>query len=169
MTIRNAELSDAGGIADIYNYYIEHTHVTFEEKPVNADDIRCRIKETKTDNLPYLTAVTEDGKILGYAYASKWKGRCAYRYSVEVTVYLSTNATGKGLGKKLYLALFAELRARSYHVAIGGVSLPNEASIALHESMGMKKVAHFKEVGFKFGQWVDVGYWQGMLNESSPN
>ena len=165
MTIRDAEVKDAGGIAEIYNYYIEHTHVTFEETSVGETDIRSRIEETLSENLPYLVALDEAEKLVGYAYASKWKGRCAYRYSVEVTVYLCQQATGKGWGKKLYKALFTKLKDQGYHVAMGGISLPNDASVALHESLGMTKVAHFKEVGFKFKKWVDVGYWQGMLNE----
>lgn len=165
MTIRPANLNDSDSIADIYNYYIEHTHVTFEETTVTAESIKERVTETLEQELPYLVAIDDQGQLVGYAYASKWKGRCAYRYSVEVTVYLNKNATGKGWGKRLYKALFIELKARSYHVAMGGISLPNPASIALHEALGMQKVAHFTEVGYKFGKWVDVGYWQGMLQE----
>lgn len=96
--------------------------------------------------------------MIGYAYASKWKGRCAYRYSVEVSVYLHAEQSGQGMGTALYSALFKQLSELGYHVAIGGIALPNAASVALHEKFGMKKVAHFKEIGFKFGQWVDVGY-----------
>lgn len=165
MTIRQATQTDAEKIAVIYNHYIEHTNVTFEESPVSTESIQERIAETFDQQLPYLVAVDEQDQLVGYAYASKWKGRCAYRFSVEVTVYLDKKATGKGWGKRLYKALFAELKALSYHVAMGGISLPNPASVALHESFGMQKVAHFKEVGFKFEKWVDVGYWQGMLDE----
>ena len=166
MTIRLAHSSDPTRIAKIYNYYIANTVMTFEENPITALDIQTRIEETKAEGLPWLVA--EDGagnsaEVIGYAYASKWKGRCAYRHTVEVTVYLSKAATAKGWGTKLYQALFNELKQLSIHATIGGISLPNEASIALHEKLGMKKVAHFKEVGFKFGQWVDVGYWQAIL------
>ncbi|HEV7431928.1 MAG TPA: GNAT family N-acetyltransferase, partial [Steroidobacteraceae bacterium] len=93
-------------------------------------------------------------------YASRWKGRCAYRYSVESTVYLEPLAVGQGLGTALYSALFARLQELGCHVVIGGIALPNAASVALHEKFGMRQVAHFAQVGNKFGRWVDVGYWQ---------
>lgn len=102
-------------------------------------------------------------QLLGYCYASKWKGRCAYRYSVESTVYLSPDATGKGIGSKLYGTLLAELRQRQFHTVIGGIALPNPASVALHEKLGFEKVAQFRQVGNKFGRWIDVGYWQLLL------
>jgi len=161
--IRQATGSDSQRIADIYNHYITSSVVTFEEQTVTAADIAGRIEETKAGQLPYLVAES-DGEIVGYAYASKWKGRCAYKFSVEVTVYLAPDATARGHGSRLYEVLFAELRQRSYHVAIAGIALPNPVSVALHERFGMEKVAHFKEVGFKFGHWVDVGYWQVKLD-----
>lgn len=104
-----------------------------------------------------------DGDVIGYAYASKWKGRCAYRFAVETSVYVDSSARGAGVGTVLYEALFAALGGRGIHAAIGGIALPNEASIALHERFGMKKVAHFEQVGFKFDRWIDVGYWQRLL------
>ena len=107
-----------------------------------------------------LTGPNELAKMQTAKAWSVWEGRCAYRYAVEVTVYLSPNAVSQGLGSRLYTELFAQLRAKSMHVAMGGIALPNPASIALHEKFGMKKVAHFEQVGFKFDQWVDVGYWQ---------
>ena len=161
--IRNAELDDAKFIAEIYNYYIQNTIVTFEEELVTASSVSERIGELKALNLPWLVA-EDKGEVVGYAYASKWGGRCAYRHSVEATVYLNHNLQSKGWGTKLYSALFETLKERSVHVVIGGISLPNDASVALHEKFGMEKVAHFKEVGFKFGEWVDVGYWQFMLD-----
>jgi L-amino acid N-acyltransferase YncA len=160
--IRPACASDADTIARIYNHYVANTIVTFEEEAVSPGQISDRINETRVEGLPWLVA-EDDGAVVGYAYASKWKGRCAYRHSVEVTVYLSHLATSRGWGSSLYTALFSELEALGVHVAIGGIALPNEASIALHEKFGMGKVAHFQEIGFKFGQWVDVGYWQKKL------
>jgi phosphinothricin acetyltransferase len=150
--IRPAHSGDAASIADIYNYYITNTRVTFEENPITAFNIQTRIECTRSEGLPWLVAEYsgEDGtEVIGYAYASSWKGRSAYRHSVEVTVYLNHLATAKGWGTKLYQALFTELKQQSIHAAIGGITLPNEASIALHEKLGMEKVAHFKEVGFK--------------------
>jgi L-amino acid N-acyltransferase YncA len=162
--IRVAGQADAAGIADIYNHYIANTVVTFEENAVAAVDIGERIQATARLDLPWLVA-GDNGEITGYAYASKWNGRCAYRHTVEIAVYLSPGRTNQGLGSMLYEALFAQLRKQSIHVVIGGIALPNPGSIALHEKFGMKKVGHFEQVGFKFGRWVDVGYWQGMLGE----
>lgn len=164
--IRAAENKDAQAIADIYNYYIENSVVTFEEQAVSKQDMVCRIEETYTEKLPYLVLEIDD-RIIGYAYSSKWKGRCAYRYSVEVTVYLNIQIGGKGYGSQLYDRLFFQLAELGFHIAIAGISLPNEASIALHEKFGMKKVAHFAEVGFKFGEWVDVGYWQCVIEREN--
>lgn len=163
--IRPAEKSDAKSIVDIYNFYIANTVITFEETVVSVSDMSERIQETVAEGLPWLVAENE-GEILGYAYASKWKGRCAYRYSVESTVYLAPSATSAGWGTRLYEALFSRLKEQSVHVVIGGIALPNPASVALHEKFGMEKVAHFKEVGYKFDQWVDVGYWQMTLDET---
>jgi len=113
--------------------------------------------------LPWLVAV-EEGAVVGYAYATKWKERSAYRFSVEVSVYLSNQSHGRGLGAKLYETLFSTLKEGGIHAVMGGITLPNLASVALHEKMGMKKVAHFEKVGFKFDQWHDVGYWQLSLD-----
>ena len=161
-SIRPATAADADAIAGIYNHYVANTVVTFEEESVSGDEMRARIAEVDAAALPWLVA--DAGGIAGFAYASKWKGRCAYRYSVEITVYLSPSATGQGWGTTLYRALFAELRARSIHTVLGGIALPNPASIALHEKFGLSKAAHFREVGYKFDRWVDVGYWQGTLD-----
>jgi phosphinothricin acetyltransferase len=121
--------------------------------------ILARMKEVKASGLPWLVAEA-DGIFAGYAYASKWKGRCAYRFSVETTVYLAEQAQGRGIGTKLYRVLLAELRRRKFHVAVGGIALPNRASVRLHEKLGFRKTAHFKEIGYKFKKWIDVGYWQ---------
>jgi phosphinothricin acetyltransferase len=160
--IRNAQPTDAATIVEIYNHYVLNTTITFEEQPVTAPQMAERMAEVQAAGLPWLVAERE-GRVLGYAYASKWKARSAYRHSVECSVYLDHQAVGGGMGSSLYAALFAELKARGLHVVIGGIALPNESSIALHEKFGFKKVAQFEEVGFKFGRWVDVGYWQKTL------
>jgi len=157
--------SDIDAITRIYNHYVINTIITFETDPVSIDEMSLRVKNTNLDNLPWLVALDNHGVVVGYAYASKWKGRCAYQHSVEVTVYLDHKAKTKGWGSQLYTQLFHQLKTKGYHVAIGGVSLPNPASIALHEKFNMKKVAHFEEVGHKFDQWVDVGYWQCLINK----
>jgi L-amino acid N-acyltransferase YncA len=156
--IRAATESDAQAVADIYNYYIANTVVTFEEQAISKSDILERMQKITGSSLPWLVA-EDGGVVIGYTYAGKWNVRSAYRHTVETTVYLSNSSLSKGWGTRLYQALFDNLRQNSIHIAIGGITLPNAASIALHDKFGMKKVAHFKEVGYKFGQWLDVGYW----------
>lgn len=153
---------DCAAIARIYNHYIRETVITFEEQEISRQDVEARVAEVRGMALPWLV-VEDSGDVAGYAYAAKWKGRCAYRYSVESTIYLDPGQIGKGLGTRLYQSLLDSLRPRSVHVVIGGIALPNPASVALHERLGFFKVAHFKEVGFKFSQWIDVGYWQTSL------
>ena len=161
--IRQATTEDAPQICDIYNHYVVKTLITFEEQPVTHDEMVQRIQET-LPSLPWLVWEQEEGQqLVGYCYASKWKDRCAYRYSVESTVYLRPDSAGRGVGSKLYDSLLSELRQRKFHAVIGGIALPNAASVALHEKLGFKKVAQFQEVGNKFGQWIDVGYWQLLL------
>ena len=113
-------------------------------------------------NLPWFVW-EENGRVLGYAYAGKWKSRCAYRYSVESSIYLAKEATGRGLGTKLYVALIDALHTKGIHSIIGGIALPNPASIGISEKLGFQKIGHFKEVGWKFEQWIDVGYWEMIL------
>ena len=159
--IRSATTADAAAICRIYNHYVLHTFITFEESAVPPADMEGRIAET-LPSFPWLVWA-EDASIRGYAYASKWKGRCAYRHSAEITVYVDAKSTRQRIGTQLYRALLADLRDRRLHTAIGGIALPNEASVALHESLGFRKVAHFEHVGWKFARWIDVGYWQLLL------
>lgn len=161
--IRDALASDAAALATIYNHYIERTSVTFETEPLDAATMAARIAEIRDAALPWLVITDDAGEVVGYAHASKWKGRCAYRYSVETTVYLAPGLGGRGLGRALYTALLAALRERGLHVAIAGIALPNAASVALHETLGFEPAGRFREVGWKFEQWLDVGYWQRRL------
>jgi L-amino acid N-acyltransferase YncA len=162
LCIRPALPTDAKALARIYNYYIENTVITFEEDPVSAQDMAARLADVQKASLPWLVAEFE-GAIVGYAYATKWKVRSAYRYSVETTIYLEQGREGRGIGKELYSELLSLLRARGVHVVIGGAALPNEASVALHEKLGFERVATFRQVGFKHDRWVDVAYWQLVL------
>ena len=157
--IRAAEAGDCEAIARIYNHYVANTVVTFEEEPVAVNDMTRRVGDVQSAGLPWLVA-EEDGQVLGYAYAGTWKARSAYRFTVEISVYLDPTATGRRLGTTLYEALFALLREKKIHAVIGGIALENPASVALHEKFGMKKIGHFAEVGFKFERWIDVGYWE---------
>ncbi len=156
--LRQVHPDDASSICIIYNHFIEDTAVTFEESILTPEEMRQRILET-TPTYPWLVR-EERGKLAGYAYGRKWRERSAYRHSAEVTVYLDPSAVGKGIGTELFGALLTELRSREIHCVIGGVALPNAASVALLEKFGLRKVAHFKEVGYKLGRWIDVGYWQ---------
>ncbi|MEO6080084.1 MAG: arsinothricin resistance N-acetyltransferase ArsN1 family B [Steroidobacteraceae bacterium] len=153
--------ADAARICSIYNHYILETVVTFEEIPVQVEEMARRIADV-TSRLPWLV-YEWDGEICGYAYAGSWKERSAYRYSVESTVYLAPHMVGQGIGTLLYSALLEALRTREVHCAIGGIALPNPASVALHEKLGFTSIGQFREVGWKFEQWVDVGYWEILL------
>ncbi|HEY7338595.1 MAG TPA: arsinothricin resistance N-acetyltransferase ArsN1 family B [Bryobacteraceae bacterium] len=164
MTIRSAETRDAQAIADIYNFFVSTSIVTFEEETVPASEIARRIEEVQSAELPWL--VSDDAGVLsGYAYAKPWRPRSAYRFSVEITVYVDPGRVRHGIGSLLYDRLFPLLQARGVHAVIGGIALPNDPSVALHEKLGLQKVAHFKEVGFKLDRWVDVGYWQRIFSE----
>lgn len=160
--IRDAVGDDAAAIAAIYAHYVRHTTVTFEEQPVDAAEIVRRLRAVRDAALPWLVREA-DGRIVAYAYATPWRPRSAYRFSVEVTVYVADGHHGQGHGRTLYAALFDRLRTQGLHAALAGITLPNDPSIALHEAMGMTKVAHLPEVGFKFGRWLDVGYWHRLL------
>ncbi len=156
--IRTATPDDAAAIAAIYNHYIATSTISFEEQAVTAAEMAQRIRDVSA-TLPWL--VREDGgRIAGYAYATKWRVRSAYRFAAETSVYVEHGRGGQGIGSALYTALLAELRARGIHMAIGGIAQPNPASVALHERLGFVKVAHFSEVGRKFDRWIDVGYWE---------
>jgi len=159
LLLRDATPDDADAIVAIYNHYIDNTTISFEETPVSAAAMRQRIGDVQDAGLPWLVAEV-DGQVAGYAYATKWRVRPAYRFAVESSVYLAQDSAGKGLGAALYAQLIARLRAGGTHVVIGGIAMPNSASVALHEKMGYTKVAHFAEVGRKFDRWIDVGYWQ---------
>jgi L-amino acid N-acyltransferase YncA len=159
--IRPCTPADTAQICEIYNHYVEHTIVTFEELPVTTAEMERRIREV-TMQWPWLVC-EEGGSVVGYAYAGPWKARSAYRFAVESTVYLAVGQQGRGLGAALYRRLIDELARCGAHCVIGGVSLPNAASVALHEKLGFRKIGQFCEVGWKLGHWVDVGYWELML------
>jgi phosphinothricin acetyltransferase len=163
MIIRKVKLDDAKPIAEIYNFYIENTHHSFEIAPVGVEEMKERILGT-SENYPFLIA-EENWEVTAYAFAACFKPRSAYKYSVEVSVYVKSDSKQKGIGTKLYERLFDELSKTNVHAIIAGISLPNEGSVKLHEKFGMEKVAHFREVGFKLGRWIDVGYWE-LINKN---
>lgn len=159
--IRNVSIRDAKRIRDIYNKYVIETQATFTEEPLSLEEIKSLILRIK-ENFPWII-YEEQGKLIGFTYADKWKERSAYRNTVETSIYLDSKFIGKGIGSKLKKAMIEELRERGFHSVISGISLPNPASIAMCEKFGFQKVGHFKEVGYKLDEWVDVGYWQLIL------
>lgn len=203
MVIRPVLLSDAQAIANIYNYYILETCITFEEVPVTTAEMSQRIEGIARLGYPWLVAEEreiyrqsdqqsdqqsdrqnkrdeeknsicepEEGiegegaersspvRILGYAYAGKFRDRAAFRHTVETAVYLDRHTCGRGVGRQLYRVLIDQLIAEQTHRVIAGISLPNQPSVKLHESFGFKQVAAFNQIGFKFQQWIDVGFWE---------
>lgn len=160
--IRTATIRDAAGIARIYNHYVLNSTFTFEEQPVGEAEIADRMSKVQTQSLSYMV-MEVDGDIVGFAYAGPWVGRSAYRFSAEITVYIDPDFKGQGLGTQLYESLIRDLRDKKIHGVIAIIALPNEASVALHEKFGFQKVAHFREVGWKFERWIDVGYWELIL------
>lgn len=161
MQIRKAAISDAAAIQRIYAPYVAETTISFEEIPPDTAEIARRIGAIGAD-YPYLVA-EQAGDIMGYAYASQHRTRSAYRTSVDIAVYVAGHAHRKGIGRALMAALLPAAKARGYHAAFSGIALPNPASISLHEAMGFVPVGIYREVGTKFGQWIDVGWWQRRL------
>ena len=159
--IRSCEKSDAAAICRIYNHYVRNSIATFEETPVTDKDMVQRIR-TVIDHLPWLVW-EQDEAITGFCYASPWRARSAYRHSVETTVYLSPEFARRGIGAQLYRELVSRLRSLDIHSAMGVIALPNPASVAVHEKTGFRKVGHLHEIGRKFDQWINVGYWQLLL------
>jgi phosphinothricin acetyltransferase len=159
--IRSATPVDAARVCEIYNHYVLTDVATFEEEPVPLEEMQQRIDDVQKK---FFWLVYEDGgDVIGYAYAGKWKARAAYRHSVELSVYVSPERHGRGIGKQLYAELLRRLRATDVHCVVGGVAGDNAASMALHLSFGFEKVACFRDVGHKFGRWIDVTYFQLLL------
>jgi phosphinothricin acetyltransferase len=162
--IRDVKPGDSGQICRIYNHYIENTIITFEEESLEPGEMERRIREVTKEH-PWIV-FEEEGRILGYAYAHTWRSRSAFRFSLESTVYLDPGEMGKGIGTRLYSRLLQLLKDQGIHMVIGVLSLPNEGSRKLHEKFGFKKVAHYREVGLKFGKWIDIGSWQLNLQDN---
>ncbi|MDR2404664.1 MAG: GNAT family N-acetyltransferase [Spirochaetaceae bacterium] len=159
--IRRITEADAVVIAEIYNYYIENTAITFEEDPLSPDAMARRIGETCA-KYPWFVR-EEGGVVTGYAYANKWKDRFAYRFAVELSLYLRKGCEGRGFGSELLGRLLDELRKTSVHAVVAVITIPNERSVALHEKFGFKEVARLNEIGYKLNRWLDVGYWELIL------
>ena len=159
MTIRPADPQrDAAACAAIYAPSVESTPISFELVPPDEAEFRHRIEKYAATH-QFLVA-EDGGEVVGYAYACDWAARAAYAWSVETSVYVDGAHHGRGVGRALYEELFARLRAQGFRVAVAGVTLPNPASIGLHESLGFEPIGSLRDIGWKQGAWHDVGYWQ---------
>jgi phosphinothricin acetyltransferase len=155
--VRAANESDAAAVQRIYAPIVERTATSFELVAPTVAEIAERIRAV-TQSLPWLVAESSDG-IVGYAYASRHAERAAYRWSVDVSIYVAESARGQRVGTQLYAALLDQLRGLGYVSAYAGVTLPNAASVALHESVGFTAIGTFPNAGFKFDKWHTVGWW----------
>lgn len=162
MRIRRATSSDAPFIAQTYRPFVEDSWSSFETRAPTAEDIAARIEQA-ADQYPWLIA--ESDKQLGYAYASPHRTRAAYQTSVDTAIYCAQSARGKGVGKVLYQKLIDVLTAQHFVMAFAGVSMPNEASVSLHRSLGFKLVGTYPNVGFKHGAWRDTTWWCRPLSD----
>jgi phosphinothricin acetyltransferase len=159
LDIRDAEPSrDAPICAAIYAPHVEDSAVSFEERVPDAGEMAARIEHYRASHA-WLVA-ERGGEVVGYAYATAFNERPAYRWSTSVSVYVAEGARGQGVGRALYEALFDRLRERGFHMACAGITLPNEASVGLHEHLGFELVGVNREIGWKQGAWRDVGWYQ---------
>jgi phosphinothricin acetyltransferase len=163
-TVRPAEPADAVAVNAIYSPIVRDTAISFEVDAPSKQVMAGRIESTLV-RYPWLVAERQ-GDLIGYAYAGEHRQRAAYRWSVDVTAYVAETARGSGVGRGLYTLLVEILRAQGFRAAFAGITLPNAASVALHESVGFEPLAIYREVGFKLGTWRDVGWWRLSLSAS---
>ena len=167
MRIRFAAETDASQILEIYTPVVVDTPISFEEAPPSPVEMAGRIRKT-LDRYPWLVCA-RDGRVSGYAYATAFRERLAYQWSVEVSAYVHADARRRGVARGLYTSLFEILRIQGFVNAFAGVALPSEASVALHESLGFERVGVYEQVGYKLDGWHDVGWWQlGLRKPESP-
>ncbi|MGA2829499.1 MAG: arsinothricin resistance N-acetyltransferase ArsN1 family B [Streptosporangiaceae bacterium] len=160
--VRAAATADAESIAAIYAPVVTGSAISFEETPPGPDEVSRRM--LGSPRLPWLVA-DDAGRVAGYAYASAHRQRPAYRWSADCSVYLDPGYRGHGLGRLLYENLISEVRDLGYVSLFAGIALPNAASVGLHEAVGFRPVGVFRDVGYKFGAWRDVGWWQLRLRD----
>jgi L-amino acid N-acyltransferase YncA len=160
--IRLAVEEDAAELAAIYRPYVEDSRVSFEDVAPDAADMALRMRGEPPGFHPWLVA-EEDGRLLGYAASSPFRARRAYRWTVETGIYLAAGAHGRGIGRTLLSDLLRLLERQGYVAAIGAIALPNDASVRLHEKLGFVHSGTYRQVGFKFSEWLDVGLWQKEL------
>jgi len=160
-TLRLARHGDARGVAAIYAPVVQTTAISFETEPPTMEDMAQRIQKTLA-HWPWMVC-DRAGEVLGYAYASQHRERAAYQWSVDVSVYVHPRAHRSGIGRALYTSLIRLLVLQGFYNAYAGITLPNAASVGLHEAVGFLPVGVYRKVGFKLGAWHDVGWWSLLL------
>lgn len=160
--IRDVTLADAERIAEIYNYYINETVITFEYDPIDESEMQKRITKVQDKGFPFFV-YEQEGEVIGYAYLNNWRERVAYDITLETSVYLDQKAIGDGIGSILYEELINRARNINIHSLIGVISLPNDQSRKLHNKFNFELIGNFRESGTKFGRLIDVEFWQLIL------
>lgn len=167
LLVRSVRLADAAAIRAIYAHFVRETAVSFDVDPPSVEELEARI-EAYARTYPWLVAELEN-EIVGYAYASPHRARPSYLWSADVTIYVRPGSEGLGIGRRLYRPLLAQLEASGFASLFAGITLPNAASVGLHEAMGFTPIGVYRQVGFKHGAWRDVGWWQRQLpNPCAP-
>ena len=165
--IRVACLDDAAQVCEIYEPNVTNEFISFELEAPTVKEMRARIAKTLPTH-PWIVH-EEDGRIAGYAYASRHRERAAYQWAVDVSCYVRPEARGRGIGKALYTELLKILEAHGFHNSYAGIALPNEPSVKLHESVGFVPIGVYRNVGFKLGAWRDVGWWGRAIGTPGSN
>ncbi|MFI3259222.1 MAG: N-acetyltransferase family protein [Rikenellaceae bacterium] len=163
--IREVRLEDLNAIMEIYNHYVVNTTVSFDEVAWTIEDAIHKYEILNEGGYPFFCCEVE-GEIVGYCYLSNWNSRSAYKTTAEVTIYLKPDMKRRGYGRAMLKALVDVAKEGRYHSLIAAITIPNEASVALHEEFGFVKVSFFPAVGYKLGGWCDVGHWQWLASES---
>jgi L-amino acid N-acyltransferase YncA len=161
--VRDATESDAAACAAIYAPYVQHTVITFETEPPSVDEMAGRMASAARTHA--WLVLEEGGRVVGYAYGSPFKSRAAYRWSCEVSVYLETGLRRSGAGRALYEVLLERLSQRGFRIAVAGMTLPNDASVGLHEAMGFEPAGVNRKIGWKNDGWHDVAWVQRALDD----
>ena len=168
ISVRPSEANDAAALRDIYNYYVEHSHVTFDLEPKSTSERRAWLEKFNNPQHRCCSAVQSDGTVLGYACSAQFKAKPAYASSVEVSVYVAPSNQQQGIGQQLYKYLLPLLDAAKVHRCYAGIALPNAGSIRLHQQQGFNEIAHLSEVGYKFNRYWDVIWMQRCPPTAQP-
>jgi len=166
--LRSATIRDASAIAAIYAPFVHHGTRSFESTAPDATEMTLRIERTLKTH-PWIVAEDDGGEIVGYAYATGFRGRDAYRFTAETSVYVRPGSQGSGVGSRLAIALLEALRTSGCRTAIAVITLPNEPSVRMHEHVGYREAGRLPAVGWKADRWIDIGYWHLDLGGGEPS